>query len=263
MKRLREKLQSQSGTSILLALLMFLVCALVASSVLAAAASNAGRIRSGQVEHQKYLTLSSAIRLICDEVERAEYIGKYQVYEWSTPAVKDKEGNVIIPAVDCFYVEQTAGDYSCDRLTAQLPLGKELDRMFSGQFKGAGYQPLSGGKVEEGPAGGHILTVTLPESLGEYFDSGPEQYRAPREVTVRVELNQNSGHIALTAWLGTGEEPDASEIMEAELVAVNIPALTYSPAGRMPANQPETGAAAETKTSAMNWELHWIKKGGA
>ncbi len=262
MKRLREKLHSQSGMSILLALLMFLVCAMVAASVLGAAASNAGKIRSNQVEHQKYLTLSSAMRLICDELERAEYIGQYQVYEWSTPEVKDGQGNVITPAVNYFHVEQTTGDYSCDRLTDQLPLKKELDRIFSGQFKGPGYKPLGGGDVTAGPAGGHILTVTLPESLGDYFDSGPKQYRAPREVTVRVELNQDSGHITLTAWLGTGDEPDANETMAAELVAVSTPILTYNPAGKTPAASP-SGGATKGSVPAMKWELHWIKKGGS
>ncbi len=82
MRRLREKLHSESGASILLALLMFLVCGMVASSILAAATSNAGKARSNQVEHQKYLTLSSAIRLVADELERAEYTGQYNLYEW-------------------------------------------------------------------------------------------------------------------------------------------------------------------------------------
>lgn len=257
MKRLRKKLHSQSGMSILLALLMFLVCAMVAASVLGAAASNAGKIRSNQVEHQKYLTLSSAIRLICDELERAEYIGKYQVYEWSETVSVDG----VESTTNYFHVKQTTGDYSCDRLTAQLPLKKELDRLFSGQFKGAGYEPLGGGDVTAGPAGGHLLTVTL-EGLGDYFDSGPEQYRVPREVTVRVELNQASGHIALTAWLGTGDEPDANETMAVELVAVSTPILTYNPAGRTPAASP-SGGAPEDSVPAMKWELHWIKKGGS
>lgn len=256
MRRLREKLHSQSGLSILLALLMFLVCVMVASSVLAAAASNAGRIRSGQVEHQKYLTLSSAIRLICDELEQAKYIGQYQVYEWSVPVIVDG----VKTTNEYFYVEQIPGNYSCDKLTEQLPLGKELDRIFSGQFKGAGYQPLSGGDVAAGPADGHILTVTL-KGLDDYFDSGPEQYRVPEEVTVRVEL-KDSGHIALTAWLGTGGEPDANETMAAELVAVSAPVLTYTPAGRMPADL-ACGNAKVVPASAMEWELHWIKKGGS
>ena len=45
MKRVKEKLKSRRGASILLALLFLLVCVLVAMSVLMAAASNAGKIR--------------------------------------------------------------------------------------------------------------------------------------------------------------------------------------------------------------------------
>ena len=52
MKTLREKLHSQSGASILLALLFLLVCMMAAASVLTAAVSNAGKIRSNYEEQQ-------------------------------------------------------------------------------------------------------------------------------------------------------------------------------------------------------------------
>ena len=64
MERLREKLKSQCGASILLALLFLLLCMMVAASVLMAAASNAGKLCSNQEEHQKYLTVSSALWLV-------------------------------------------------------------------------------------------------------------------------------------------------------------------------------------------------------
>ena len=46
MRQLIQKLRSQSGASILLALLFLLVCMLAAATVLMAAVSNAGKIRS-------------------------------------------------------------------------------------------------------------------------------------------------------------------------------------------------------------------------
>ena len=48
MKTLNRKLHSQRGASILLALLFLLACMMVAASVLMAAASNAGKIRSAE-----------------------------------------------------------------------------------------------------------------------------------------------------------------------------------------------------------------------
>lgn len=53
MKTLNRKLHSQRGASILLALLFLLACMMVAASVLMAAASNAGKIRSNYEEQQR------------------------------------------------------------------------------------------------------------------------------------------------------------------------------------------------------------------
>ena len=41
---------------------------MVSASILMAAVSNAGKLRSGQEEQQRYLTLASALRLVCDEL---------------------------------------------------------------------------------------------------------------------------------------------------------------------------------------------------
>ena len=278
MKRLREKLHSQSGMSILLALLMFLVCAMVAASVLGAAASNAGKIRSNQVEHQKYLTLSSAIRLICDELERAEYIGKYQVYEWDTPAETNDKGNIIIPAKYYFYVKQIPGEYSCGDLTAQLPLGKELDAIFGEQFNKLGYEKLTA-NIEASQVT-HRLTVALPDGLDGYpypkAPDNPTAYEVPKEVTVEVTLNHDTRHIMVKAWLGGGDAPpdDGSNTMSAELVAKvadpseglkdgNPLVIDYSPGGRIPGTSSLGTAKDPQNTFPMEWELRWIKKGAA
>ena len=82
LERLREKLKSSRGASILMALLFLLVCMMVASSLLMAAVSNAGKIQSDRTEQQKYLTLSSGLRLVCGELEEMAYTGEYQYAEW-------------------------------------------------------------------------------------------------------------------------------------------------------------------------------------
>ena len=271
MKRLSKKLRSESGASILLALLMFLVCVMVAASILAAASSNAGKARSTQAEHQKYLTLSSALRLICDELERAEYIGKYKVFEWSVTSGEGDERTT----TDYFYVKQVEGDYSCGDLTDQLPLGKELDAIFGEQFNKSGYGKLTG-NIEPNQVI-HHLTVTLPDGLDGYPYEGstnPTIYEVPKEVTVEVKLDHGTRHIAVTAWLGNTDTPpdDGSNVMSAELVAKikdasgalqdgNL-AINCNPGGREAATSP-SGTGTEKKTPTMKWELHWIKKGGS
>lgn len=78
MKAVRQKLKSQQGASILLALLFFLICILVAVSLLMAAVSNAGKIRSNREEHQKHLAVSSALELVCDDFLTVTYTVTYK-----------------------------------------------------------------------------------------------------------------------------------------------------------------------------------------
>ena len=73
MEQLRRKLKSRRGATILLALALLLLCMMVAASLLTAAVSNAGKVRSNKEEQQKYLVLSSALRLVCGELEKAGY----------------------------------------------------------------------------------------------------------------------------------------------------------------------------------------------
>ena len=77
MENLRNKLNSRRGASILLALLFLLVCMMVAASVLMAAVSNGGKLGSNREAQQRYLTLSSAITLVSDQLTAAQYRGRY------------------------------------------------------------------------------------------------------------------------------------------------------------------------------------------
>lgn len=302
MKSVKRKLGSERGASILLALLMLLVCMMVGASVLAAAASNAGKAKSNRVEQQKYLTLSSAVQLVVDELAKAEYTGKYKLWEWEVTTTVTDDSDPANPVATTtsesfFYCQQIEGDYSCGslgELTNQIPLGKELDEIFSQQFtakggKAAGYEALEGANVELSTV--RTLTVTLPEDLIGYPDSGPPQYQAPKVATVQVKLNHTTKHILLTAWLGDGPDApaDGKDTMITELVAVEgtAPVLDYSPPGKRPGEwgtdkpkipEPTTDPGANPKIEVsissdgeppislgtpMQWKLNWIKKGAA
>ena len=73
MRALRQKLNSQRGASILIAMVFFLLCLTVGAVVLTAATANAGRLASRRQEEQNYLTVSSAARLLRDELAGAEF----------------------------------------------------------------------------------------------------------------------------------------------------------------------------------------------
>lgn len=202
MKNLSQKLHSQRGASILLALLFLLICMMVAASVLMAAASNAGKIRSNYDEQQRYLALSSALRLAAGELERAKYYGRYTVNEWTevlTVTETDAEGKDITIQYPYNYynVEQETGTFSCGALASLvsdekgdpilqspdtvLTFRNELNGVFAGEFNGTGYRALSGD--------GSI--AALPTNPPGSPDDPRDPSRTTRILTVEVQGGDN------------------------------------------------------------------------
>ena len=160
MEALRKKWNSSRGASILLALLFLLVCIMVGASVVMAAASNVGKIQSNKEEQQKYLTLSSAVTMLVDELERIEYVGMYgyQKYTEKIPeSGTDPDGNPITIEVEhtIYAYEQLNGELRLRKekenllteselwqLKGVLPLNNELEEIFAAkidaEYKGCG-----------------------------------------------------------------------------------------------------------------------------
>lgn len=95
MGRARKKLHSESGASILMALLVVLVVMMVSVVILSAAYANAGRTKRNKAEEQAYLTVSSAAELMRDCVTGTgggEGL-KYKLIDITT-ATADNDGNV-------------------------------------------------------------------------------------------------------------------------------------------------------------------------
>ena len=81
MERVREKLHSRTGASLLIALLFFLVAMTVGAVVLTAASANAGRIQKNRQEQQNYLAVDSAAELVKEDIvgaEKAIFTAEYQ-----------------------------------------------------------------------------------------------------------------------------------------------------------------------------------------
>ena len=87
--KLKQKLKSQTGASITFALLLFLVCAVVGSTVLVAGTAAAGRMSKVAEMDQRYYAVNSAARLLVDLMERDEI--RYQVKE-AVPAGQSTGG---------------------------------------------------------------------------------------------------------------------------------------------------------------------------
>ncbi|MGO5023334.1 hypothetical protein ACTQ4E_09600 [Lawsonibacter sp. LCP25S3_G6] len=105
-----RKLHSQRGASMLLALLFLLICSMVTASILMAAVANAGKHRSNLEEHQVYLSLSSAVSTLCDELNRCEYRGQYYSWKYTERTGTDEMGRPIYTTYYCF--QQDTGSYT-------------------------------------------------------------------------------------------------------------------------------------------------------
>lgn len=254
MKRLREKWNSQGGASILLALLFLLVCMTAAASVLTAAASNAGKLRSNYGEQQKYLALSSALRLAAGQIGKAEYRGAYAVQRWTVP-IYDDEGSRI-GETKYFHVRQSAGDFTCGELGGTLDLTRELDGLYAKEFSGIGYTALSGAEIASLPSESK-LTVKAEgdEAVEEKFP----------DITIKVTLRQDL-RVRLTAELKEAE--DRIYRLEAELAASGLPALDFTPKADEFAGGAPTGAEENFSSTPrtppsepdVTWKLDWIAK---
>ena len=89
MERIKEKLHSQSGASFLLALLAFLVAAVVSVVIVTAAVTNVKRIYSDREAQQDHLTLLSAAQLVRDEMEETKYIITTTKTETTTTTIEE------------------------------------------------------------------------------------------------------------------------------------------------------------------------------
>ena len=269
MKRLREKWNSSQGASILVALLLMLICMMVASAVLMAAASNAGKTtRRSLEEHQKYLTLSSALRLVCGEIEGSSYTGKYSYTPEPVPELvqkQDENGNpmygpdnlpIMIETDKTDHYRhiytQTKGTYTCElndpelndpelnTISEVLPLQDQLDCLFGLWLnKDSVASPDSTGEYYFHPQTGSTettLTVEAPD-----FDP----------VTINLSLNE-FGYISLTASLSGDDFTVAAELMP------------VSPSGNDPVSLNDVFALESTEgehtTKTVSWKLNWIAK---
>ena len=112
---MRQKLSSRRGASLLIALLYFLVCGLVAAVILGAAMTNMQKIKGAHQRQQAYDSVSSAAQLIRDEMTRVEYQG---VERWDEYACNRSAASIID--------DRDADKYSWESFSASKETGKSL-----------------------------------------------------------------------------------------------------------------------------------------
>lgn len=239
MRKIREKLRSQNGASILLALLFFLLCGMVGASVLMAAASNAGKSRSSREEQQKYLTLSSALQLVCDELTSAKYTAVFSLEK--TEEIMKNVGTETEQKWELdhykYYYKQTDGVYTGKFPENVLPLRNALNKLFAAK-RPLPWNTTSGENEYEysstlGTTNGESFELTL--AVDKNDEPGLAQ---PVKVTVTLEGNYR---LSLKASL----EDDATYAMYVTLPPTGMPTLT----------------AGQTSSAPIGWTLGQIKRG--
>lgn len=234
MEALRKKLKSRRGASILLALLFLLMCIMVGTSLVMAADSNVGKTLSNKNEQQKYLTLSSAMNLLIDEIESLEYVGQYS-YEreekWVLHVEVYYDGEGHVEWVDKWYEPGTftntytqlendpGGPDTPDPTAASpkiklpwdltvLPLYKNMDQIFSKNFPAAEGSDLGVAPGERVPGEKYTYTPVAEAA----YDPNTLEFKVdgldagtygglldPVEIIVTLDLTD--GHIDLAAAL--------------------------------------------------------------
>ncbi len=230
-RTLQRKLQSQRGASLLLALLLLLICSMVGASILMAAASNAGKHRSNLEEHQTYLALSSAVSLLCDELNAAQYTGQYRY--WVEEHTDSKTGET---SYSYHFVQEDGADSSdlssilLDNFDAifAAEINRTLDAMDFSTFQ---TQPQT-------VSWNHSLT--LQPQTGTALDD--------RAVRIALQVIPESYAMELTATLD-------DYTIEAELTPI-------SSKPTLPASLVNQGPDENQSTNPMTWKIGWITTGG-
>ncbi|MBR0417537.1 MAG: hypothetical protein IJI66_00025 [Erysipelotrichaceae bacterium] len=110
-KAVSEKLRSNEGASLLIALLLFLVCAIVSSVILTAGTAAAGRLSKKAELDQKYYLVNSAAEILAEELEGKMIIKEEKTDEVSAITYKDMNGNTITAGInDSLLFDLARGD---------------------------------------------------------------------------------------------------------------------------------------------------------
>lgn len=229
--RFRRKVRSQRGASLLLALLFLLICAMVGASILMAAAANAGKHRSNLTEHQTYLALSSAVSLLCDELNAAEYRGQYKYW---TETVEVGEGEDATTVIETHF-QQVEGTYTGKMKDILLA---DFDMIFAGTCETSA--AVTGCDTYS------VLTNAVSYSHHLTLQPNTDTDLDGRPVTIQLKVVKESYAMELTATL---DEYSIQAELSPKTSALTVPTLV------------DRGDTIQQTTTAMQWKLGWITTG--
>lgn len=161
--RIMNKLRSEKGASITFALLLFLVCAVLCSVIIAAATANAGRMSKLAISEQKYFAVMSSAELLKDEFKKA-------------------------PKVSIVEVKKTVTETSCTSSTQGTPsVTSIVNEVY--------FVPLTPGRTADQIVEGELLPIHKLDDAGLVMDS------IQKDAAKRYYINTMSSGLPFTRVL--------------------------------------------------------------
>lgn len=147
-----RKLKSRRGASIIIALLVLLICVTAGAAALTAASANAGRYTHMRRDQQRYLAVSSAVKLVRGELAGQSFSAAVKLDETVNAETLLHEYKIIDPGEAGYVAPSYSGVFSgwllddlSDCFEAQaVPAGwlSQTGQAAPGAFSGATYENL-------------------------------------------------------------------------------------------------------------------------
>ncbi len=253
MGMLAKKLKSRRGMSILMGLLLMLVCMTAGAAALTAAASNVGRYTHLRRDQQRYLAVSSAVRLVRDELCAGKYEAKATLIETYTyrfsPNPDGKGGSW----------RGVGHDYSLNSLAESSYAGEfdpwlksYMDEASKGKVALAEWWDLAGESQSAAPE------ALKCEDLSLQVDSAGSE---PLLSQVKWELTMDSDY-NLTANFWLEETDKAGKVSTYYTTTLTIPAKVESSASAPKQEKTRSGRTrTEMTTLIQNQTVTWPTDG--
>lgn len=191
MKRIREKLNSTGGASVIFALLVAMLCILAGASALTAAAANSGRYTHIEQDQQQYLSVASAVELLRDE------LGAYKI-EFTRRLEKTPNETYALADTACVWYDGDGNIHGEPFLLKTLV--EELCReIFEEKIVPADWYD----KASDGYRGGLTDDIATRKLT---ITGGSDDLKALDKVWADVTLDMNT--YDLTVVLGAGDDHD-------------------------------------------------------
>jgi len=253
-RKLIEKLKSQTGASLSLALLLFLVCAAVGSVILTAGTGAAGRLSRMAETDQRYYAVTSAARVFNDilendetaiTLERAKSVTDTDTIKYKADGSIDTSSKTVGTPVYSVRILVDGEEKNISDLGIMSQLSLSLYGMNSGT---------------------RIDAETIWEKEPADIDGFPKTYTLQFQandavINTKVEFDYKEGKLTVTLTDMIGDSDHYTLVISAEPVFIkNTSVKTTETSSFTGETETKLVTTEEIKTSVLKWDVTGMKK---